>query len=233
MLNSILSLTPDQARALDQYAADCTTGLSPLLARHYQWTRDTFEDADRASSLLQAQWMMQRAQERRATRVLDVGCYTGLSALAWYEATKQTGAEASTLYAAWKAFVSYGCEDRIRVVEARAEEALETLAGPFDLVFVDLEFSAYRPIVGQILDRGLLADNGIILVDNVFARGFVIGEARGNIDPAKLDHWKQSGQVVLDFNAFVAADPRVTVTIWPFFDGIAEIKLRGSERSSK
>ena len=37
---------------------------------------------------------------------------------------------------------------------------------PFDLIFVDLEFPAYRPVVEQILDRGLLAEDGIILVDN-------------------------------------------------------------------
>ena len=40
------------------------------------------------------------------------------------------------------------------------------MAGPFDLVFVDIEFSAYRPVVEKILDKNLLATNGIILVDN-------------------------------------------------------------------
>ena len=40
------------------------------------------------------------------------------------------------------------------------------MAEPFDIIFVDLDFTAYRPIVEQILDRGLLAKDGIILVDN-------------------------------------------------------------------
>lgn len=40
------------------------------------------------------------------------------------------------------------------------------MTGPFDLIFLDLEFSAYRPIIEQILNRGLLAEDGIILVDN-------------------------------------------------------------------
>jgi predicted O-methyltransferase YrrM len=43
---------------------------------------------------------------------------------------------------------------------------LAKMTGPFDIIFVDLEFSAYRPIVEQILDRGLLAEDGFILVDN-------------------------------------------------------------------
>ena len=40
------------------------------------------------------------------------------------------------------------------------------MTGPFDLIFVDLDFAAYRPVVELILDRQLLAWNGIILVDN-------------------------------------------------------------------
>lgn len=43
---------------------------------------------------------------------------------------------------------------------------LAEMTEPFDLIFVDLEFPAYRPVVEQILDRGLLAEDGIILVDN-------------------------------------------------------------------
>ncbi|CAI7592951.1 unnamed protein product [Penicillium viridicatum] len=100
------------------------------------------------------------------------------------------------------------------------------MTGPFDLIFVDLEFSAYCPIIEQILNRGLLAEDGIILVDNVFARGFVVGESPANIDRARLDHWNEAGKLVVDFNAYIAADPRITVTIWPFFDGISEIKLK-------
>lgn len=36
----------------------------------------------------------------------------------------------------------------------------------FDLIFVDVDFSAYLPLVKQILDQNLLATRGIILVDN-------------------------------------------------------------------
>lgn len=57
----------------------------------------------------------------------------------------------------------------------------------------------------------------------------MVGEPLANIGPDKLAHWKYSAKVVDDFNAFVAADTRVTVTMWPFFDGIAEIKLRGKQ----
>lgn len=66
----------------------------------------------------------------------------------------------------------------------------------------------------------------ILMGAAVFARGFVVGESPANIDGARLDHWNEAGKLVVDFNAYIAADPRITVTIWPFFDGISEIKLK-------
>lgn len=96
---------------------------------------------------------------------------------------------------------------------------------PFDLVFVDLEFSAYRAIVEQILDRGLLANNSTMLVDNdmpavlkssprphgdvgrIRCPGFC---GRG-VPPTSMQSSSTiritQRKVVLDFNAFVAAVP--------------------------
>ena len=65
----------------------------------------------------------------------------------------------------------------------------------------------------------------------VFARGFVTGEGRDNIDATKISHWMHSGKLVADFNAFVAADPRVSAMVWPIFDGIAEIRLKAAGES--
>ena len=45
-------------------------------------------------------------------------------------------------------------------------ESLSKMHQPFDLIFVDLDFTVYRAIVEQILDRQLLSKNGVILVDN-------------------------------------------------------------------
>lgn len=54
----------------------------------------------------------------------------------------------------------------------------------------------------------------------------MVGENLVNIDHARLDHWNEAGRIVDDFNAFVATDTRVLVTVWPFFDGISEIRLK-------
>lgn len=136
-----------------------------------------------------------------------------------------------------------------------ANNSIAGLTDPFDIIFVDIEFSAYRPIVEQILDQGLLTERGIILVDNgeqnnacvplssfslqspghvneliklyiVFARGFIVeSQNTANIDAARIGHWIEAGEIVRNFNSFVATDPRITVSMLPFFDGISEIRL--------
>ena len=63
----------------------------------------------------------------------------------------------------------------------------------------------------------------------VFARGFAVDDGNtANIDAAKRDHWANAGRLVNDFNHFVAKDPRVVVSVFPFFDGISEIALSGT-----
>ena len=58
----------------------------------------------------------------------------------------------------------------------------------------------------------------------MFARGFAVDRQNvANIDPATLDHWINAGGLVREFNTFVANDPRISVTMLPFFDGISEI----------
>ncbi|KAI0434085.1 S-adenosyl-L-methionine-dependent methyltransferase [Xylaria sp. FL1042] len=233
MHSSFLSLSVDEARQLEAYALSSSPDICDVLKTHWQWTRDNFPDADRSSSLFQAQWMMQRAQERKATRVLDIGCYTGLSAIAMHQGTHETRADIITIEydaklasLARETFAKHGFDDRIHVAEGRAEDILDKLQEPFDLIFVDLEFSAYRLIVGKILENKLLQEGGVILVDNVFARGFVLGkEIPANVEVDKLDHWNAAGRLVRDFNEFLSNDSRVRVTLLPFFDGIAEVRM--------
>lgn len=62
-------------------------------------------------------------------QVLEIGCYSGYSAIAWYEGTKETQAEIVTLElspkmiaAARQAFKTYGVEDRVKLIEGPADQ---------------------------------------------------------------------------------------------------------------
>ena len=63
--------------------------------------------------------------------VLEVGCYTGYSALAWYESTETTRAEIITLEldpkmiaASRRTFEKYGLNDRVTLIEGPAQESI-------------------------------------------------------------------------------------------------------------
>lgn len=121
------------------------TVLPDVLAKHWQWTIDHCVDADMMSSRLQGQWMIWTSQWIAPKRgkeekffctfvslvwvVLEVGTFTGFSAIAWYEGTKQTQAEIVTLdvrsdilIAARQVFKDLGVDNRIKVVEGAAIE---------------------------------------------------------------------------------------------------------------
>jgi hypothetical protein len=103
-------------------------------------------------------------------------------------------------------------------------------------------------VTQQVLDRSLLSRSGCILVDNgmliqpidstykadsvklVFARGFAVSqEETANIDTNDIPHWVEAGELVRQFNSFVAGDPRVHVTMLPFFDGLSEIRWNNQD----
>lgn len=106
-------------------------------------------------------------------KVLEIGCFTGYSALAWYESTKQVNAEIITLEldpkmiaASRRTFDKYGLNDRVRMIEGDALQSLKKLTGTFDLIFVDANKDGYEAYVKSILDQKLLAPAGLIMADN-------------------------------------------------------------------
>ena len=117
--------------------------------------------------------MIFTAQDRKPKRILEFGCYSGYSALAWYEGTKMTGAEIITLElsqvmidASRKVFDKYNVNDRIKLIEGPADRSLDTLTGTFDIIFMDANKDGYEGYVKKILDKKLLSADGIILCDN-------------------------------------------------------------------
>lgn len=105
--------------------------------------------------------------------VLEIGCYSGYSALAWHESTQKTQAEIITLEldpkmiaASRRTLSKYGLNDRVTLIEGPAQQSIENLTGTFDIVFIDANKDGYQTYVKQILDRKLLSPQGMIMCDN-------------------------------------------------------------------
>jgi len=106
---------------------------------------------------------------------------------------------------------------QIRIVEGDALDTIAVLHGPFDIIFIDSDKKDYIDYFDTIMERKLLAQDGIIVADNVLARGSTVDSNANNAkDSAELRK----------FNDHIAKDDRVDVCVLPMFDGLALIKWR-------
>lgn len=160
-----------------------------------------------------------------ARRALEVGCFTGYSAIAVASALPKDGElhtldidpEATAI--AKRYFVKAGLAQRIHLHLAPGLQTLALLAdkfgtGWFDFMFIDAD-------KGGMIDyyeRGLslVRPGGLILADNVLWSGRVIDST---------DH-SQDTEAIRRFNQHVRHDKRVDSTMLPMADGIFLARVR-------
>lgn len=106
-------------------------------------------------------------------RVLELGSFVGYSAILMARRLSDAGRvvsidvspEASTVSRAMASLAGVG--NRIEFLTGSASDRLASLDGPFDLVFLDHWKDLYRPDAEKILARGLLAEDGVLIADNL------------------------------------------------------------------
>jgi caffeoyl-CoA O-methyltransferase len=225
------------ARGLDPYLSRWTTPESPalrLLAERTaarDWRQHPADvvpaplEQEMLSGHVEGQTLKMLVHATRARRVLEIGTFTGYSALAMAEALPADGQLVSCeLDPEVAAFAQRCFQDSPDggKIEVRVGPALATLrelaaAGDvFDLVFIDADKAGYTGYLTALLDLGLIAGHGLICVDNTLMQGqpWLPGEPTAN------------GTAVAAFNRTVAAEPRVDQVIIPLRDGLTLIRPR-------
>lgn len=233
-----LRRTRDLARGLDPYLEQCSTPESPALAalsartRAEQWTNRSLVsgsgplEQEMLSGHVEGQTLKFLVHMTRARRVLDIGMFTGYSALAMAEALPDDGEVVACEVDSYVADVARQCFSespagaRIRVEIGPALTTVLRLEGPFDLVFIDADKTGYLDYFHYLIGSGLLAQHGVIAVDNTLLQG----------EPY-TDHGARStnGQAIADFNRAVANDSRVEQVLLPLRDGVTLIRRTGSD----
>jgi len=173
----------------------------------------------------QGQFMALLVRLIGAERTLEVGTFTGYSALVVALALpphgRVTACEISEEYAAiarrW--WAEGGVLEKIEIRVAPAAETLdrmveEGLEGRFDFAFIDADKAGYVEYWERCLR--LVRRGGLIAVDNVLWDGRVA-------DPANEE---ESTQAIRAFNARVRDDDRVDLSLVPVGDGLTLARVR-------
>ena len=213
----LMANTYEKMMQLEEYAARHSTPLPPLLEELIATTREKMGNRSlMLSGHLEGTLLQMLAASVGARRILEIGMFTGFSALMMAAALPDDGElitcdiepEAIALARSFFARSPHG--GKIEIREGPALDTLKTLEGPFDLVFIDADKENYTAYYEATLP--MLAPNGVIAVDNVLWMGRV------------LDPKDESDHAIVAFNEHVSRDERVWNVVLPLRDGVMLIR---------
>ncbi len=207
----------DSTGKLVQYCLDHSTAQSEVL---YELERETYLKTlapQMLSGHLQGLFLRMISQMLRPERILELGTFTGYSAICMAEGLQENGIlytievneEMQPLIQ--KYIEKAGLSGKIKSYIGDAIQIVPGLEESFDLVFIDAGKKDYEKHFDLVIDK--VKPGGIILVDNVLWSEKVIAE--------KLD---QGAETVDRFNKKIQNDSRVENVMLPIRDGITLIR---------
>lgn len=214
-----LSGSTERVAQLEEYAARHSAPLSPLLEELVATTREKMGNRSlMLSGHIEGTFLQMLAASVGARRILEIGMFTGFSALMMAAALPEDGelvtcdVDPEAIELARGFFARSPNGGKIKIREGPALDTLKALEGPFDLVFIDADKENYTAYYEAVLP--LLSPNGVIAVDNVLWYGRV------------LDPQNESDRGVAAFNDHVQRDDRVWNLMLPLRDGVMLIRKR-------
>ncbi len=204
---------------VELYAAAHTTAPPSFLESVEASTREGFEAWGMMVGRLEGRFLELLVFSGQATRVLEIGTFTGYSAIAMAAGLPPGGSIISLEVDPHHAVMARGniaaagLEGSISVIEGPALQSLEQLQGPFDLVFIDADKVSYDAYYEGVLPK--LAPHGIIVVDNTLQGGRVL---------ARAEQPNQAAFALRAFNEKVVNDPRVVCVLTTIRDGVTLIR---------
>lgn len=204
--------------AIEDYARRHTSPEPPLLSEVVQRTREFSRWHGMLTGQLEGRLLNMLVAISGAQRILEIGTFTGYSALSMAEALPDDGllitCELDPSHAEL-ARSHFAASEHGRKIELRVGPASETIAeveGPFDMVFIDADKPSYVDYYEAVLP--LLSERGFICADNVLWSGQVLEDGND-------EEWTVA---LRRFNDHVARDPRVVCVMVPIRDGLTIIR---------
>ncbi|MCC6448327.1 MAG: O-methyltransferase [Chitinophagaceae bacterium] len=199
---------------INQYAEQHTDKESELL---YELNRQTHLKTQlpfMISGHLQGRFLSMISKMIQPTSILEIGTFTGYSALCLAEGLKEDGRlitidnhqEQAAIAQAY--FDRSAYKNKIQLIIGNAMEIISTLNTDFDIVFIDPDKMNYSNYYDLVFDK--VRSGGYIITDNVLFHGTVILEENIN----------KNTRAIQQFNEKLSKDNRIENVLLPIRDGI-------------
>jgi caffeoyl-CoA O-methyltransferase len=200
---------------IDEYTRTHSTAPDELLQRLYDETHEKLDAPQMLTGPVEGRFLQTLVWASKARRVLEIGTYSGYSALSMAAALPEDGElitcdvseEAHAMARRYAAESPDGRKIDFRL--GPALETIETLEGPFDLVFIDADKENYVHYFHATVP--LLADRGLIALDNTLWSGRVVDG---------YDDGSPQTKAFRELNDALVADSRGVVVMLPIRDGV-------------
>jgi len=197
---------------IEKYAERATCPESELVQELVEVSKENLEYVDMISGRVVGRLLAMLIKISGAKRVLEIGTFSGYSALSMAEALPEDGELITCEYneryekLARSFFSKSKHRHKITLKMGLALDTIEELDGSFDIVYLDADKVNYPGYYEKLLP--MLKDNGLIVIDNVLWSGAVL----------KPDDEK--AKAIDELNEMIRKDERVEQVMLTVRDGL-------------
>jgi caffeoyl-CoA O-methyltransferase len=207
---------------LQKYVSEHTEAEDELLQKITRETYAKVLNPRMVSGHLQGRFLSMVAHMIQPNCILEIGTFTGYSALCMAEALTKNGKLITIdineeLEDRTRSFLGLSpLSNKIEYIVGDAALVIPQLEPTFDMVFIDADKFRYSLYFDLVIDK--VRSGGFILVDNVLWSGKVLAN--------EVEHIDKDTRAILAFNKKVNDDARVANVLLPIRDGIMMLRKK-------
>lgn len=198
--------------AVERFAHDHTKPESDLYLRLRNETYATMKSPQMQVGRIEGRFLKMLVRLTGARRILEIGMFTGYSALMMAEGLPEDGhlitcdVDPKAEAIARRYFNESPDRHKIEIRMGPALDTIKSLSGPIDMVFIDADKTNYSNYYEAVMP--LVRPGGLIVADNVLWSGRV------------LDPQSDDDHAIVAFDKLVQSDPRVENVCLTVRDGM-------------
>lgn len=206
---------------IDEYAEEHTSPETDVIRELNRHTHVNVLKPRMLSGHLQGRLLSMISKMIKPQRILEIGTYTGYSALCLAEGLQENGKliTIDVNYELEDLVNTYiekaGFSDKIEMKIGNALDIIPTLDNSFDIVFIDADKYNYANYYDLLIDK--LPKGAVLIADNVLWSGKVL-------DPVK--NKDKDTLALIEFNKKIQEDDRVENVLMPIRDGLMIIRKK-------